>query len=105
MRHGRVKKGDKIPVKSTGKVHLVDSVGVFTPKHTQTADLKAGEVGFIIASIKDIHGAPVGDTLTLSSTPEVEVLPGFKRSSRRFMPACSRSAPTILKISAMHCRS
>ena len=79
VRQGRVKKGDKILVKSTGKTHLVDSVGVFTPKHTQTADLKAGEVGFIIGSIKDIHGAPVGDTLTLSTTPEVEVLPGFKK--------------------------
>ncbi len=67
--HGRVKKGDKILVKSTGKVHQVDSVGVFTPKHTETADLKAGEVGFIIAGIKDIHGAPVGDTLTLSDYP------------------------------------
>lgn len=79
VRHGRVKKGDKILVKSTGKVHQVDSVGVFTPKHTATADLKAGEVGFIIAGIKEIQGAPVGDTLTLSSTPDVEVLPGFKR--------------------------
>ncbi len=79
VRHGRVKKGDKILVKSTGKVHQVDSVGVFTPKHTATADLKAGEVGFIIAGIKDIQGAPVGDTLTLSNTPDVEVLPGFKR--------------------------
>ena len=79
VRHGRVKKGDKILVKSTGKVHQVDSVGVFTPKHTATADLKAGEVGFIIAGIKEIQGAPVGDTLTLSNTPDVEVLPGFKR--------------------------
>ena len=79
VRHGRVRKGDKILVKSTGKTHLVDSVGVFTPKHTPTADLKAGEVGFIIGSIKDIHGAPVGDTLTLSTTPDVAVLPGFKR--------------------------
>jgi len=79
VKHGRVKKGDKILVKSTGKMHQVDSVGVFTPKHTETADLKAGEVGFVIAGIKDIHGAPVGDTLTLSSTPDVEVLPGFKR--------------------------
>ena len=79
VRHGRIKKGDKVLVKSTGKVHQVDSVGVFTPKHTETADLKAGEVGFIIAGIKDIHGAPVGDTLTLSSTPDVEMLPGFKR--------------------------
>ena len=79
VRHGRVKKGDKILVKSTGKVHQVDSVGVFTPKHTATEDLKAGEVGFIVAGIKDIQGAPVGDTLTLSNTPDVDVLPGFKR--------------------------
>ncbi|WP_313285332.1 translation elongation factor 4 [Stutzerimonas kunmingensis] len=79
VRHGRIKKGDKVLVKSTGKVHQVDSVGVFNPKHTATADLKAGEVGFIIAGIKDILGAPVGDTLTLSSTPDVEMLPGFKR--------------------------
>lgn len=79
VRHGRIKKGDKVLVKSTGKIHQVDSVGVFNPKHTATADLKAGEVGFIIAGIKDILGAPVGDTLTLSSTPDVEMLPGFKR--------------------------
>ncbi|WP_312374582.1 translation elongation factor 4 [Stutzerimonas nitrititolerans] len=79
VRHGRIKKGDKVLVKSTGKVHQVDSVGVFNPKHTATADLKAGEVGFIIAGIKDIHGAPVGDTLTLANTPDVEMLPGFKR--------------------------
>src|SRR5690606_4551550 len=49
IKHGRVKKGDKILVKSTGKVHQVDSVGVFTPKHTEMPDLKAGEVGFSIA--------------------------------------------------------
>ena len=79
VRHGRIKKGDKVLVKSTGKIHQVDSVGVFNPKHTATVDLKAGEVGFIIAGIKDILGAPVGDTLTLSSTPDVEMLPGFKR--------------------------
>lgn len=79
VKHGRVKKGDKILVKSTGKLHQVDSVGVFTPKHTEMADLKAGEVGFIIAGIKDILGAPVGDTLTLSNTPDVDVLPGFQR--------------------------
>ncbi|UYZ84026.1 translation elongation factor 4 [Entomomonas sp. E2T0] len=79
VRNGSIKKGDKILVKSTGKTHLVDSVGVFTPKHTTTESLKAGEVGFVIASIKDIHGAPVGDTLTLANTPEVSVLPGFKR--------------------------
>ncbi len=79
VKHGRIKKGDKVLVKSTGRVHQVDSVGVFNPKHTQTVDLKAGEVGFIIAGIKDIQGAPVGDTLTLSHTPDVDMLPGFKR--------------------------
>lgn len=79
VKHGRIKKGDKVLVKSTGRVHQVDSVGVFNPKHTQTADLKAGEVGFIIAGIKDIQGAPVGDTLTLAHTPDVDMLPGFKR--------------------------
>tara|TARA_Y100000748_G_scaffold201063_1_gene168442 strand:+ start:3802 stop:5613 length:1812 start_codon:yes stop_codon:yes gene_type:complete len=79
VKHGRIKKGDKVLVKSTGKFHQVDSVGVFSPKHTETADLKAGEVGFIIAGIKDIHGAPVGDTLTLSATPDVAPLPGFQK--------------------------
>lgn len=79
VKHGAVKKGDKILVKSTGKIHQVDSVGVFNPKHTQTAQLKAGEVGFVIAGIKDIQGAPVGDTLTLSHTPDVEMMPGFQR--------------------------
>lgn len=79
VKNGSIKKGDKILVKSTGKTHLVDSVGVFTPKHTISESLKAGEVGFIIAGIKDIHGAPVGDTLTHANTPEVAVLPGFRR--------------------------
>ncbi len=79
VKNGRIKKGDKIITKSIGKAQLVDSVGVFTPKHTETGDLKAGEVGFIIAGIKDIHGAPVGDTITHASTPNVEALPGFKK--------------------------
>jgi len=79
VKHGKIQKGDKVLVKSTGKVHQVDSVGVFAPKHTETAHLQAGEVGFVIAGIKDIHGAPVGDTLTLAATPNVEVLPGFQK--------------------------
>ncbi len=79
VKHGRIKKGDKMLVKSTGASHVVTSVGVFTPKHTETGLLEAGEVGFVIAGIKDIFGAPVGDTLTLSGTPETESLPGFKQ--------------------------
>lgn len=79
VKHGSLKKGDKIYIKSTGKSHLVDSVGVFTPKRKETSILKAGEVGFVVAGIKDIHGAPVGDTITHAKTPDVDQLPGFKK--------------------------
>lgn len=77
--HGRIRKGDKILVKSTGQGHIVDSIGVFNPKRQETGLLQAGEVGFVVAGIKDIYGAPVGDTLTHVKTPEVEALPGFQR--------------------------
>ncbi|MDT8429463.1 MAG: translation elongation factor 4 [Pseudomonadales bacterium] len=79
VKQGTLKKGDKIIAKSIGKAHLIDSVGVFTPHQLATPMLRAGEVGFVIAGIKEIQGAPVGDTLTLSSTPEVPALPGFKK--------------------------
>ncbi|MDI3323104.1 translation elongation factor 4 [Pontibacterium granulatum] len=77
--HGTLRKKDKILVKSTGQTYSVDSVGTFTPKRNETGILKAGEVGFVVAGIKDIHGAPVGDTLTHSKTPDVDVLPGFQK--------------------------
>tara|TARA_E500000331_G_scaffold118960_1_gene116189 strand:+ start:1847 stop:3646 length:1800 start_codon:yes stop_codon:yes gene_type:complete len=77
--HGTLKKGDKIIAKSLGKAHVVDNIGVFTPKRHQTGVLSAGEVGFIEAGIKDIQGAPVGDTLTLAKTPDVEALAGFRQ--------------------------
>ena len=79
VREGQVKTGDKIYIKSTGEHHLVTSIGVFTPKSLETGILEAGEVGFIIAGIKDIQGAPVGDTITLAKTPEVANIPGFKK--------------------------
>lgn len=79
VKEGALKKGDKIIVKSTGKVHGVDEIGVFTPKRTVTNFLEAGEVGFIVAGIKEIKGAPVGDTLTLAATPDTPSLPGFKQ--------------------------
>ncbi|WP_254045048.1 EF-Tu/IF-2/RF-3 family GTPase, partial [Xanthomonas citri] len=66
---GEIKPGSKILVMSTGRTHLVDKVGVFTPKRKELAALGAGEVGWINASIKDVHGAPVGDTLTLAGDP------------------------------------
>ena len=76
---GRLKAREKIILKSIGKAHVVDSVGVFNPKRKVTQELKAGEVGFVVAGIKEIHGAPVGDTITHSSTPEIDALPGFKK--------------------------
>ena len=76
---GTLNKGDKIIAKSIGKAHVVDSVGVFTPKRNETGVLAAGEVGFIVAGIKDIHGAPVGDTIALASKPEVAALEGFQK--------------------------
>ncbi|MDC1436189.1 translation elongation factor 4 [Gammaproteobacteria bacterium] len=79
VRQGSIRKGDKIIAKSTGKTHVVDNVGIFSPKRTPTDVLKAGEVGFIEAGIKEIKGAPVGDTITHAKTPDVAALPGFKR--------------------------
>lgn len=75
---GILKKGDKILVMSTGISHIIDNVGIFTPKRRDTGELKAGEVGYVIAGIKDIDGAPVGDTLTLANQPAEEALPDFK---------------------------
>ncbi len=79
VREGQVATGDKIFIKSTGESHLVTSIGVFTPKRLETNRLQAGEVGFIIAGIKDIQGAPVGDTITLAKTPEVPSIAGFQK--------------------------
>lgn len=76
---GTLNKGDKIIAKSLGKSHVVDSVGVFTPKRTETGSLAAGEVGFIVAGIKEILGAPVGDTITLASSADVDALDGFRK--------------------------
>ncbi|MDO6514133.1 MULTISPECIES: translation elongation factor 4 [unclassified Neptuniibacter] len=79
VKQGTLSKKDKILVKSTGQSYQAESVGIFTPKRTETGVLKAGEVGFVVAGVKDIHGAPVGDTLTHQKTPEVDMLPGFQK--------------------------
>ncbi|GHB65786.1 elongation factor 4 [Psychrosphaera saromensis] len=79
VKHGSIRKGDKLKILSTGDSHQVDKVGIFTPKQTDTGILKAGEVGFIIAGIKEILGAPVGDTITLANNAAVEPLPGFQK--------------------------
>jgi GTP-binding protein LepA len=76
--HGRLEKGQKIQVMSTGRAFLVDKVGIFTPKPKDLDVLNTGEVGFVVAGIKDVEGAPVGDTLTNASQPADKALPGFK---------------------------
>ncbi len=80
---GEIVPGSKILVMSTGRTHQVDNVGVFTPKRKELKKLGAGEVGWINASIKDVHGAPVGDTLTLASDPASKPLPGFQEMQPR----------------------
>ncbi|AEI35025.1 MULTISPECIES: translation elongation factor 4 [Francisella] len=79
IKNGTLKKGEKFKVMSTGVSYQADRVGVFTPKMKDLDHLKAGEVGFIIAGIKDIHGAPVGDTLTHTHNPTDKPVPGFKK--------------------------
>ena len=80
---GTVKKKQKIRAMSTGNDHLVEQVGVYTPKSLDKDELKAGEVGFIIAGIKDLAGAKVGDTFTLANNPAEEALDGFKEVQPR----------------------
>ena len=71
--------GEKITVMSTGKTYLVDKVGYYTPKQLNREVLSCGEVGFVICGIKDIYGAPVGDTLTAAKGGATKPLPGFKK--------------------------
>ncbi len=77
---GTVKKGDRILAKSVGRVHVVDDVGRFTPKRETCEALSAGDVGYVVAGIKQIQGAPVGDTLVAARQADVAALPGFARA-------------------------
>lgn len=79
VKQGTLRSKDKIISKVIGKSYTVDAVGIFTPKRTETGVLRAGEVGFLVAGIKDILGAPVGDTFTHARTPDVPALPGFEK--------------------------
>ena len=77
--NGALRKGDKMRIMSTGRHYEVDQVGIFTPKRTPCDILQAGEVGYVVAGIKEIQGAPVGDTLTLEKNQADKPLPGFQR--------------------------
>ena len=76
--NGTLRPKDKILLMATGSQHLTESVGVFTPKSVSRETLSAGQVGFVIAGIKELKAAKVGDTVTLMSKPATAPLPGFK---------------------------
>ena len=75
---GKISVGDMIKVMSTGQDFIVNDIGVYTPKKKERKTLTSGEVGYLIAGVKDIYGAPVGDTVTHFKNPTSESLPGFK---------------------------
>lgn len=77
--NGSLQKGEKMRIMSTGRAYEVGEVGTFTPKRTPGKILQAGEVGYVVAGIKEIQGAPVGDTLTLERNQATHALPGFQR--------------------------
>lgn len=79
IKNGELKKGDKIKIMSSGRDFIVDHVGIFTPKKSFKDTLKTGEVGFMVAGIKAIDGAPVGDTITHMKNPALTALPGFTK--------------------------
>jgi GTP-binding protein LepA len=81
--NGALRVGEKIRVMSTGRAWQIDKLGRFTPKSLGTSELSAGEVGFVIAGIKEIDGAPVGDTITLDARPCAAPLAGFKQVQPR----------------------
>ncbi len=81
--NGKLRRKQKITIMSTGKSFLAEKVGVFTPKRLEKETLNTGEVGFIVAGIKDIFGAPVGDTITLTDNPTSEILAGFEKVQPR----------------------
>ena len=81
--NGALKLGEKIRVMSTGRSHGVDRLGRFTPKSIPEPFLATGDVGFVVAGIKEIDGAPVGDTITLENRPSALPLPGFKQIQPR----------------------
>ncbi|OGT58701.1 MAG: elongation factor 4 [Gammaproteobacteria bacterium RIFCSPHIGHO2_12_FULL_42_10] len=79
VKNGMIKVGDKMQIMSSGRAYEVMGLGVFTPKRESLTQLAAGEVGYIIAGIKEINAAPVGDTITHATRSSTDMLPGFKK--------------------------
>jgi GTP-binding protein LepA len=79
IKNGTIKTGQKFKIHSTGQSHNVDEIGIFSPKKIKKQTLSAGEVGYLVAGIKNIKGAPVGDTILDVSNESIKPLPGFKK--------------------------
>ena len=79
IKNGTIKKGQKFTIHSNNQSYIVDDIGIFSPKKISKNQLSAGEVGYLVAGIKDIKGAPVGDTLISVNDGPIEALPGFKK--------------------------
>jgi len=103
--NGELKSGDKIRVVSTGRSHTVDRLGRFTPKPIVARALACGDVGFVVAGIKEIDGAPVGDTITLENRPAAAPLPGFKQIKPRVFAGLFPSTPRTTRTSGTRSRN
>ena len=79
IKNGSLSSGQKFKIHSTGLTHNADEIGIFSPKKVKKQKLSAGEVGYLVAGIKNIKGAPVGDTIMNAADETTEVLPGFKK--------------------------
>ena len=79
VKNGVIKNGQKFKIHSTGQSYNVDDIGIFSPKKISKDELSAGEVGYLVAGIKEIKGAPVGDTIVESGDESTKALPGFKK--------------------------
>ncbi len=99
---GELVAGARIRIMSNDREANADQVGIFTPKRVKRDRLKTGEVGFLVAGIKDINGAPVGDTITTVQNPARGPLPGFQSPNRTCSPACTRWSHPSTRRSATH---
>ncbi len=79
VKNGIIKAGQKFKIHSTGQTYNVDDIGIFSPKKVSKSELSAGEVGYLVAGIKEIKGAPVGDTIVEANDDTTKALPGFKK--------------------------
>lgn len=99
---GTLRVKDKVIAMSVKKSQQVDELGVFTPKRQPKETLSAGEVGYVVAGVKDLHGAPVGDTLTHLHHPADKALPGFKKCGHKYLRVCFQWIPMTTSPFAMH---